>query len=1463
MPTRRIIYLVAGVLLGCGAADHVFASPLKDAAYVWHMADGANAEGPDGSLQAQGAATFGVALDAQEREASIARGGDGNVARIEGGYLALANDDHLKIKPRQWAVAIRMRDPRGTWRYPILGSYGGDKGVSFALRAVDIASKPMSDRNRAGSHTPTVESWLVAPGGPRSVSGSSLLEAVWGAREPDAARVKHIRDLQPEASRPNPLEQDVMNAVMRVNFPVGLIGPTEWHDIVVTLTGPKLELWIDGALVDEEYPIGETRPRSVPFLIGAGHEDGELKTGFKALIDHVAIWNRPLSASEIAALAGGADHARMRELAILGDESPSMQYFRARGHNRKAGDCIPYWDARAETFRLYYLILRRNMHSKWDGGHGGLEIWQASTKDLKSWAHHPVTIPITEQWEAWNGTGAVAFHGGQYNWFYPTPHYDGDHGGVQRATSKDGVTFTKVGPHPFIAGGDVEIFQTDDGLFHLIKAGPEQRAKGKPLQDKTLVAWVRVADLDQKGGSVLTIEHPDGTQFDGIVFGECAARRWMPGSDRHQRTPRPQTDWPEENAGPDAVIQMAAVFHGKKGTLYRNGEIYASYDVADPVAFPAGSSLLIGLRHTTATPEHSFFRGRVLDARVYDTALSAPQIAELRMDADGGPRPVAWYDFADGRVRDRTGSHPDGTLSGNTRVANGELILEDGGHFKVPGLLHTQVRMTSADLETWTDRPGAFIASDKRLATCPNVFRFGDWHYYLCGSGAWKSRSWFGPWTENTPLRPDNLSVPKTAPFGKDRRIYAGFLPDDGWGGNDVLRELTQDEGGNLGTRFVPEMIPACGDPLSAKDPVRVDAGDKRRAVELPNIPQDYRLQVEIEPGPGATCFGVALRAGKGGDDGACDLVFHPAERRVSFSKMGGSSGKVGGGPSIDAVEGMDKPFSVDIVARHDILDAEIDGKRSVVTRYWNPAGNGIRLFADGGAVSFRNIQIRPLKEPYRPYPGWVMTPPAPAPVAAPAIAPPDELVLNYHLMHPGGDSGPGDPNAAFYLDGAYHLHYILGHPWRNKRSFSFVHVTSPDMLHWTWQTTKLQPSFTGHGMFSGTGFMTRGGKPAAIYHGQASGRNQIAIAEDDRLSAWERPYAVEPKTADGQEAKMSHWDPDCFLIGDTYYAISGGQNPPLIRSKDLKHWTHVGDFLRHNLPDVAIGEDISCPNFFPIGDRWMLLCISHPFGCRYYIGDWDPKAEQFVPRTHGRMNWRREDQGLDEPWRDYFAPESVLTPDRRRVMWAWCATLHKDVDPRTLQSLPRELSLFPEGALRIRPLRELESLRYDPVTLRDIRVGKDSDRLHGGVAVQRIAELPGDAAEIRITVDRIQAERKRFGFTVFSDGKGGGLPIVIRPETRTLRLGNTEAPFAVADLPVGQDVELRIFVDKYIVEVFVNDRQAMIAAHMEWRGKAGLDARTFGDPTTIKTLEIWKLKPTNQGFLQARESRIWEPRTE
>ena len=473
---------------------------------------------------------------------------------------------------------------------------------------------------------------------------------------------------------------------------------------------------------------------------------------------------------------------------------------------------------------------------------------------------------------------------------------------------------------------------------------------------------------------------------------------------------------------------------------------------------------------------------------------------------------------------------------------------------------------------------------------------------------------------------------------------------------------------------------------------------------------------------------------------------------------------------------------------------------------------------------------------------------------------------LHYHLMHPGGPSLPGDPNAAFYLDGVYHLHYILAHPWRGQESFSFVHVTSPDMLHWTWQPTTLQPAFTGHGMFSGTGFVTLDGKPAIIYHGQASGRNQLVLATDRQLTGWQPPYPVEVRNHDGSVADMNHWDPDCFVIDGTYYAISGGENPPLFKSTDLRTWTLVGDFLAHDLPDVAYGEDVSCPNFFPIGDKWMLLCISHHIGCRYYIGDWDATKEQFVPHTHGRLNARREEQSLFgmQQWRvDFFAPESVLTPDGRRVIWAWLATLGRDdgtMDKRTIQSLPRELWLAPDHTLRMAPLRELASLRHSPVVLHDVDLGTPQTNLaRNPVGVQRLVDYAHEAVEIRICLTRQQALRKLFGFVLCADDAGHGLPLIFRPETGTIRLGSGEAPFAMTQLDTDEDVEIRIFIDAYVVEIFVNNRQTMVAEYPADAGQTALYGITIGAPTTLTSLEVWQMTPTTHGFDAAQHDHVWK----
>ena len=426
---------------------------------------------------------------------------------------------------------------------------------------------------------------------------------------------------------------------------------------------------------------------------------------------------------------------------------------------------------------------------------------------------------------------------------------------------------------------------------------------------------------------------------------------------------------------------------------------------------------------------------------------------------------------------------------------------------------------------------------------------------------------------------------------------------------------------------------------------------------------------------------------------------------------------------------------------------------------------------------------------------------------------------LTYHLTHPGpGEAMPGDPNCAFFWKGRYHLHYIYTH----RDGFSFAHVSSDDMVHWKWHPTTLTPPKTGHGMFSGTGFFTKEGRPAIIYHGEGSGRNQIAIAQDDALEKWSAPMPLEPIVrADQDGSKIANWDPDAWIDGGSYYALSGGspgsgKPPTLFRSADLKSWDYLGLFLTKDMPDVQPTEDISCPNFFKIGKKDMLLCISHTLGCRYYLGEW--KNEKFTPDFHGRMNWHA--------W-DFFAPESVLTPDGRRVMWAWCKL---DYPQSGIQSLPRELSLPDDGILRIKPLRELEKLRSEEKSESNISLKND--------APHRLREISGDALELDIRFVRGMATE--FGVQVYCGDGDGGFPISFEPAAALLRLGELKVPF---ELKAGEPARLRVFLDKNMIEVFANDRQAAVASFRDAGPNLGIRLFSKGGDAVVTEVKSWKMK--------------------
>jgi sucrose-6-phosphate hydrolase SacC (GH32 family) len=450
-----------------------------------------------------------------------------------------------------------------------------------------------------------------------------------------------------------------------------------------------------------------------------------------------------------------------------------------------------------------------------------------------------------------------------------------------------------------------------------------------------------------------------------------------------------------------------------------------------------------------------------------------------------------------------------------------------------------------------------------------------------------------------------------------------------------------------------------------------------------------------------------------------------------------------------------------------------------------------------------------------------------------------DSFRPGYHFVTPEGSCMPFDPNGAIFWKGRYHLFYI----YQDARGHNWGHVSSTDLFHWRHHPTGLVS-----GMFSGNCFVNSEGRPTICYHQVGQG-NAMAVALDDDLNEWKKldSNPITPKTAprDPHLNKYRSWDPYGWLEGDTYYAIFGGNRPAIAKAKSLAgEWKYVGDLMANSVPGVAIDEDVSCADFFPLGNKRMLLCISHRLGARYYLGAW--KNEQFHPTFHEKMSW------VDN---SFFAPESLLDDHGRRIMWAWIFdspgfAMRQESGWSGTMSLPRVLTLGVDGMLRMNPPQELERLRYRMQSLTDLAIPTDQEMVLDGIGGTSI-EL---SLEMIVPKD---SRAKQFGLKVCRSAKGEEETLVCydaadrKLKVDTTRSSLTEGPKSIEAGPLalkpGEPLLLRVFVDKSVVEVFANGRQAVMRRIYPSRpDSAGVALFSQGGPVRVERLHKWDMMPSN-----------------
>lgn len=158
---------------------------------------------------------------------------------------------------------------------------------------------------------------------------------------------------------------------------------------------------------------------------------------------------------------------------------------------------------------------------------------------------------------------------------------------------------------------------------------------GPDIEEKTLVSWVMMDDLDVQEGSILTIDRLSDPTFDAIVFGERQPRRWMAGSGWFHRTMDPDPGFEEKKTG--VLIMMAISYENDNGTarvrIYRNGDEIGDYTHGKFVSFANNDAETIwGKRHGGVGGGPGDLDVHIEDSRIYAAVLSQAEIRKLSPD---------------------------------------------------------------------------------------------------------------------------------------------------------------------------------------------------------------------------------------------------------------------------------------------------------------------------------------------------------------------------------------------------------------------------------------------------------------------------------------------------------------------------------------------------------------------------------------------------------------------------------------------------------------------------------------------------------------------------------------------------------------------------------------------------------------------------------------------------------------
>jgi beta-fructofuranosidase len=450
------------------------------------------------------------------------------------------------------------------------------------------------------------------------------------------------------------------------------------------------------------------------------------------------------------------------------------------------------------------------------------------------------------------------------------------------------------------------------------------------------------------------------------------------------------------------------------------------------------------------------------------------------------------------------------------------------------------------------------------------------------------------------------------------------------------------------------------------------------------------------------------------------------------------------------------------------------------------------------------------------------------------------------------------DPNGLCYWQGHWHLFYQAYPPEDTRQHWG--HAISTDLVHWRDLPYCIYPDPEDK-CFSGAALVEED-RVIAMYHGTQAG-NMVAVSDDPLLLNWTKvgDGAVIPMPEPDANAPYRVFDPCIWKKDGRYYSLSAGTKPEgpagkpvranfLFESEDLTHWTYLHPFVEDDA-FTLVGDDGACPYFWPIGDRHILLFFSHMSGGQYLLGDYQAERDKFVATNGGKFNFgAASPSGVHAPSATPDGEGGIIVifnmnPGKPTQRWNQIMTL-----PRRLRVTGDEISMEPAG--------DLESLRdahqhFDAIELpANEEIVLESVQ---GNTIELQAEIDTGAPMVEMNVLRSpnREEYTRIAFfhdRGFSD-RGGGTPR--RQSLVTIDNSYSScAPDVLSRAPEtapvyldeNERLELRVFIDRSVVEVFINGRQCVaVRVYPERADSIGVSFRSQGTTSKIHSLDAWQMK--------------------